>query len=185
MITRGQMALATNQHGYDVISAENERISVKTVTTSNHVSFRKSTSQYVDRVIVLRLNVEDGEASIEELLDCLSGQLHAHVVESPSELIYRLRQTRREPIALDHLAVVSEATFKGHRIVQYENGSIRIDADGQAVSPAKPVLRTIAAELGVSIINSTGGMRNTRQLGAEALARLQQKPASMDDAANS
>ncbi len=31
MITRGQMALDTNQRGYDVISAENERISVKTV----------------------------------------------------------------------------------------------------------------------------------------------------------
>ncbi|WP_315762592.1 DUF6998 domain-containing protein [Sphingomonas sp. Y38-1Y] len=70
MITRGQMALSTNQHGYDVVSAENERISVKTVTTSNQVSFRKSTHQHVDRVIVLRLNVEENEASIEELLDC-------------------------------------------------------------------------------------------------------------------
>jgi hypothetical protein len=28
MITRGQMALETNQRGYDVISADNERISV-------------------------------------------------------------------------------------------------------------------------------------------------------------
>jgi hypothetical protein len=39
MITRGQMALDTNQHGYDVVSASNERISVKTVTTSTHVDF--------------------------------------------------------------------------------------------------------------------------------------------------
>jgi hypothetical protein len=42
MITRGQMALATNQRGYDVVSAENERISVKTYATSNHVTFRKA-----------------------------------------------------------------------------------------------------------------------------------------------
>jgi len=39
MITRGQMALETNQRGYDVVSALNERISVKTITTSTHVSF--------------------------------------------------------------------------------------------------------------------------------------------------
>ena len=29
MITRGQMAIDTNQHGYDVVSASNERVSVK------------------------------------------------------------------------------------------------------------------------------------------------------------
>ena len=59
MITRGQMALETNQRGYDVVSSSNERISVKTVTTSSHVSFNASTFEYVDRVIVLRVNVDD------------------------------------------------------------------------------------------------------------------------------
>ena len=69
MVTGGQIAIATNQQGYDVISAENERISVKTVTTSAHVSFNAATFELVDQVIVLRINVEDGEVSIEELLD--------------------------------------------------------------------------------------------------------------------
>lgn len=70
MITRGQMALEINQPGYDVVSSTNERISVKTVTTSSHVSFNASTFEYVDRVIVLRVNVDDELGiSVEELLD--------------------------------------------------------------------------------------------------------------------
>lgn len=56
MITRGQMALDSKQRGYDVISAENERISVKTITSSNHVSFNPSTFSLVDRVMVLRVS---------------------------------------------------------------------------------------------------------------------------------
>ena len=40
MVTRGQMALSVNQVGYDVVSAEGEKISVKTFTSSKD---RKST----------------------------------------------------------------------------------------------------------------------------------------------
>ncbi len=57
MVTRGQMALATNQRGYDVVSLEGERISVKTLTTSTHADFTASTFDLVDRVMVLRLVV--------------------------------------------------------------------------------------------------------------------------------
>ena len=49
MITRGQMALETKQRGYDVVSALNERISVKTITSSTHVSFNPRTFELVDR----------------------------------------------------------------------------------------------------------------------------------------
>ena len=70
MIKRGQMALDTNQRGYDVVSASNERISVKTVTTSNHVSFNQNTFHHVDRILVLRINVDEEKGvSVEELLD--------------------------------------------------------------------------------------------------------------------
>ncbi len=55
MITRGQMALATNQQGYDVVSAANERISVKCVTSSAQVNFNQNTFHLVDRIIVLRI----------------------------------------------------------------------------------------------------------------------------------
>ncbi len=61
MITRGQMALAVNQQGYDVVSADGERISMKTIATSSHVSFNPATFDQVDRVIVLRIAVEEDE----------------------------------------------------------------------------------------------------------------------------
>ena len=70
MITRGQMALETNQRGYDVVSALNERISVKTITTSTYVSFNSATFEFVDRVIILRVNVDqENGISVEEILD--------------------------------------------------------------------------------------------------------------------
>ena len=70
MITRGQMALETNKRGYDVVSALNERISVKTITTSTHVSFNSATFEFVDRVIILRVNVDqENGISVEEILD--------------------------------------------------------------------------------------------------------------------
>ena len=172
MITRGQMALATNQHGYDVVSADNERISVKTVTTSNHVSFRKSTHQHVDRVIVLRLNVEESEASIEELLDCRVDRLSEHVVESAADFTYRLRGRPRDPLPINDLAIVAEAVAGDTRIVQYESGTIAIEEDGQPLAPVLPVLKKIATNVGVSLLNSAGGPKNTRQLGAEIIAVL-------------
>ncbi|WP_240768781.1 hypothetical protein [Paracoccus liaowanqingii] len=43
MITRGQMALSVNQVGYDVVSAEGERISVKTFTSSTRINFNMTT----------------------------------------------------------------------------------------------------------------------------------------------
>lgn len=68
--TRGQMATQTNQIGYDVVSAEGEWISVKTVTSSNHVTFNPNTFDHVHRVIVLRIDVDETEPSIVEVLDC-------------------------------------------------------------------------------------------------------------------
>lgn len=92
MITRGQMALATNQQGYDVVSADGERISVKTVTSSSHVTFRKSTFHHVDRVLVLRINIDEGEASTEELLDCPATRIMEETVEGAIVYSYRVRR---------------------------------------------------------------------------------------------
>ena len=68
-ITRGQMALAVNQRGYDVVTADGQRISVKTVTSSGHVTFRRSTVDQADRIVILRINIDEAEASIEEVED--------------------------------------------------------------------------------------------------------------------
>ncbi|WP_428334222.1 DUF6998 domain-containing protein [Novosphingobium sp.] len=172
MNTRGQMALATNQHGYDVIGSDNERISVKTVTTSTHVTFRKSTFQKVDRILVLRVNVEDGEASIEELLDCPASAVSNLTQSATGDYVYRVNQAPRASKPMADLQIAAEAYHGVDRIIQYENGTICVERDGVLALQAKPILRLIAAEIGVKLVNGNQNPMNTRQLGTEVLAVL-------------
>lgn len=172
MIARGQMALATNQHGYDVVGADNERISVKTITTSTHATFRKSTFHHVDRILILRINVEENDASIEEVLDCRAEELPMLTTDVAGEFVFRIRQGPRARHTLDEMMVTAEAQSGAFRILQYENGTIIVEQDGQVQPQAKPVLRQIAASLGIPLLNSSGNDRNTRQLGAEILTAL-------------
>src|SRR5258705_91037 len=70
LITNGQMAAEVNQKGYDVVSSTGERISVKTTAmmgSNGHVTFNSNSLEFVDRVIVLRVNTEEME--IETLLN--------------------------------------------------------------------------------------------------------------------
>ena len=74
LITNGQMATEVNQKGYDVISQDGERISVKTTTMdggTGHIPFNLKTLDQVDRVIVLKINTE--EMQIEILFDSSIG----------------------------------------------------------------------------------------------------------------
>ena len=172
MITRGQLALATNQRGYDVVSGNGEHISVKTITSSNHVSFRKSTFAEADRIIVLRINVDEGEASIEELVDLSSCEMVAQCQEGTGDYRYAIRAkpVLRRPDG--GLAVTPEATTGSYRIAQYESGTVAV-WNGDVLEPvAKPVLRRLAAEHGVDLLNGAGNARNTRQLGAALIAAL-------------
>ena len=102
MITRGQMTLDTNQRGYDVVSAANERISVKTATTSNHVDFNQNTYHHVDRVMVFRVNVDDEKGvSVEELLDRPAEEARQLMREQGGKLVYLIsRGTREERLTL-------------------------------------------------------------------------------------
>jgi hypothetical protein len=87
---------------------------------------------------------------------------------------YRLTVGRRasEPPDLSHLQIVAEVVA-GHRIIrQMENGTIVVLVDGVRVPKAKPILREVAAPLGIPLINGVGGVKNTRQLGAEIIANL-------------
>ena len=70
LITNGQMATDVNQHGYDVVSALGDKISVKTTAimgSNGHISFNPNTLDKVDRIIILRINTE--EMQIETLLN--------------------------------------------------------------------------------------------------------------------
>lgn len=170
MITRGQMALDVNQRGYDVVSAEGRHITVKTITSSTHVSFRKSTLDAAHEVMVLRINTSDGEASIEELFRGTVDELRPLCTDAESYLQYIIRKPSSEPIVLDGLAITGSVTVGSRRVVQYENGSIAVEVDGARVPIVKPVLREIAAELRLSPLNSNGNAMNTRQLGAAIIA---------------
>lgn len=170
MITRGQMALSVNQHGYDVVSAEGQRISVKTITSSNHVRFKKSTLREASHVMILRLNVSEGEASIEELFRGSINELTPLCSDIGSGLHYPINKPASGPIALDGLAITGSAQIGQWRVIQFENGSIVVEANGRRAPFAKPVLNEIAAAQGVSILNCNGNRMNTRQLGATIIA---------------
>lgn len=175
MITRGQMALETNQRGYDVVSSANERISVKTITTSTQVSFNASTFELVDRVMVFRVNVdEENGISVEELLDESAGSAKGKMRLSAGNYIYPIAQgSRREKRPVEELRVTARASYSGLEIVRYESGAIRILRDG-IVQPivVKDALRPIAAEVGVNILNSRGETKNTQTLGADIIRAI-------------
>jgi len=190
MITRGQMALKNNQQGYDVISGDNEFISVKTVTTAQHVTFNKNTFDVVDRVIVLRLNFVD-EVEIEELLDCSKEDfLKDHARKSAGKYKFPTRRTTRDPKRPSHeLPVVDFAEVKidpfgngekHYRITRHEGGPINIWLfDGVDFQHHDCVVKDflwlrIGYPLGLSLTNDNGNVKNTQQLGAQVIAKIKQ-----------
>ncbi len=172
MITRGQMALEVNQRGYDVVSAEGRHITVKTITSSTHVSFRKSTLEAAQDAMVLRINTSDGEASIEELFRGSVDELRPLCKDVGHELQYMIRKAPSEPVVLDESAIIGDVRIGSRRVIQYENGTIAVEVDGARVPVVKPVLREIAAELRLGLLNSNGNPMNTRQLGAAIIATI-------------
>lgn len=173
MITRGQMALETNQRGYDVISADNERISVKTVTSSVHVSFNPNTFDQVDRVMVLRVNVDDEDGvSVETLLDCSAVEFLEKYGKGSGKHVFGTSTGSRPKQSLDNLQITDEATFENYVVRQYENGTILALLDGAVQPVTKPHLRAIAAKIGVDLLNSNSNTKNVRQLGANIIKTL-------------
>jgi hypothetical protein len=69
-------------------------------------------------------------------------------------------------------AVADEATYEGYVIRRRESNAIEIERDGQQVTPAKPVLRTLAAQLNVPLQNGAGNPLNTQQLGARVISAI-------------
>lgn len=175
MITRGQMALETNQRGYDVVSALNERISVKTITTSTHVSFNSATFGLVDRVMILRVNVDEEKGiSVEEILSEPADIAKENMGHNGANFIYNIpRRSQREQRPVDQLRITARASYKDLEIVRYENGAIRI-LRGDVVQPGavKDQLRPIAADVGVELLNSNGETKNTQTLGADVIRAL-------------
>lgn len=181
MITRGQMALAPNQRGYDVVSAEGHRISVKAITTSQHITCKASTFELVDRVMILRINVDPGGdegVSIEEVLDVSANEFLKLCKKHPDGFRYtpsRRKPTLEEGAKPQNLRITARASYGGHELVRYENGAIGILKDGKPLRiNVKGFLRPIAAELGVASEHESTVLLTTRQVGSAVIRALNQ-----------
>ncbi|BDY05121.1 hypothetical protein [Ferrimonas sp. YFM] len=175
LITNGQMATEVNQSGYDVVSGEGERVSVKTTgrqSRNGHISFNVSTLDRVDRIIILRINLEemqietlfDGSVDkARELMRCANDEGSGRI--SISKLIKPRKSVRQIP-------KVKEVRWNGYHVSELENGSIEVAYRGKNVSPCKPYLRKIANTLSISTLNSNGNRYNTRQLGSLIIRAL-------------
>ncbi len=165
VITNGQMAPNTNEKGYDVVSSNGERISVKTTattTTSGGATFNLKTLDFVDRIMIMRIN-EDLE--IEVLFDAPTEEAR-QLMHNGTIAYSKLLGTGRNNINLEKIPIIKEVEIEGYKLVEYENGSITVHENGKMISPAKPILRELAAALNLPIVNSTGNQHNTRTLGS-------------------
>lgn len=175
LITNGQMAPAVNQRGYDVVAESGERVSVKTTGMmygSGHISFNANTLGNVDRVIVLRINTE--EMQIETLFNDSVDAAIAMMTPTDGNgkrciSLSKLMGTKPKSVTIP---TASSVQYKKYRVVALENGAINVYVDGCLLSPAKPVLREIAAKLGVELLNGNGNPHNTRQLGSLVMAAM-------------
>lgn len=169
LILNGQMATEVNQQGYDVVSSNGERVSVKTTAimrNSGHISFNPNTLDKVDRVVVLWINTE--EMQIEVLLN--------EPINKAKEMMGKTNTNGRVSISLSKLRAsimnqrdilsIKTATYEEFEIEELENGTIQLKNNGTLLTPAKPTLRKLASKLNIGILNSNGNPYNTRQLGS-------------------
>ena len=176
LITNGQMALEVNQKGYDVVSANGERVSVKTTGTlsdaNRMVSFNPETIKHVDRVMILRINSD--EMQVETLLDLPVDEAKKLMTRQDKKLIVNLSKISKKPKAKSTLKTVKCAVYNEYEIKELENGSIEIETEGGIVPKSMPILLKIAESLKLQVLNGSGTPLNTRQLGSNIIRHLAQ-----------
>jgi len=178
------MAVAVNQHGYDVVSAQGERISVKTTAMtsgSGHIAFNRNTLNQVDRVIILRVNTE--EMQIETLLDAPVEVVISMVAGAADNLNLSLSRLLKRDKARSEIKATKEVQFQNYTIRELETGTIELEQNDQIVHPVKPALRDIAIQLNVPLLNSNGNAFNTRQLGSQVIKSLEEMTHAGDESA--
>jgi hypothetical protein len=175
LITNGQMATEVNQKGYDVVSADGERISVKTtamIGAGGHITFNANSLAFVDRVIVLRVNTE--EMQIETLLNApVADALSLMTPDGGGKRTLALGRLIKKPVVQRDIPSVKQVSFQGYTIRELENGSIEVERGSERLHPVKPVLRELALRLNIGLLNSNGNTLNTRQLGSQIMKSVQ------------
>ncbi len=176
IITNGRMATEVNQKGYDVVSADGEHISVKTTAqtgSGGHIAFNSNTLAFVDRVIVLRINIEEDQ--IDTLLNAPINEVKGLMApDVDGKLTLALSRLIKAPPTRANIQTIKEIAYQGLSIRELENGSIEVERDGEILLPVKPVLSNIATQLNIGLLNSNGNPLNTRQLGSQIIKHLQE-----------
>ena len=174
VITNGQMALSVHQKGYDVVSATGERISVKTTAQAGnggHVAFNENTLPYVDRVIVLRINVED--KCVETLLDAnIQQAMQLMNISKDGKRTLSLSKLEVNKKTRKSLAVVNSESHENYVVNELETGTIEVCKDGQVCPVPKPELQQLASLLSIPTESSKGASLNTLELGNLVIKRL-------------
>jgi hypothetical protein len=174
LITNGQMAAHVNQRGYDVVSSDGERISVKTTAmmgNTGHISFNTNSLGEVDRVVVLRINTD--EMQVEILLNALIAEaINLMSPESNGSRDLPLRRLNKETKQRSEVRTVKEVTYLDYIVRELETGSIEVGVKGELKQPVKPVLREIALLLNISLVSNSGNIYTTRQLGSQVIKAI-------------
>ena len=175
VLTNGQMALKVDQPGYDVVSAEGERVSVKTTAKmepGGMISFNPATLGEVDRVMILRVNTEEMQVAL--LLDApVAGAMSLMTgLDTPGRAGVAVSKVVRAAKPASELKTVRSAVHGRDRVCELENGSIEVYVGGEPAPVVKPELRRIAAALGLGLLNGAGNPYNTRQLGSQIINTL-------------
>jgi hypothetical protein len=75
-----KLTSTNNQPGYDLIDGDGLRVSVKTITTSSHVTLKASTFNQVDRIIVVWLGTQADELDVIIVYNKSAEAFHADAV---------------------------------------------------------------------------------------------------------
>lgn len=172
VVSNGRMAIEPNQRGYDVVSADNERISVKTTAVmgnSGIISFNAKTLNHVDRVMILRVNSD--EMQIEILLDALVDKAEALMsMESNGKRTISLsRLISKPPPKREIVKPIKAVQYYDYFVRELETGAIEVEKDGKLLKPVKPALREIAVPLNIKLESDNGNVLTTRQLGSQII----------------
>jgi putative addiction module component (TIGR02574 family) len=125
----------------------------------------------------LRVNTE--EMQVEILLDApVSEAVALMTPEGQGKRMFSLSRPVKKERPKSEIRTTKEATYKGYVIRELENGSIEVERDGSLQSPAKPVLRKLARQLNLTLLNSNGNPLNTRQLGNQVIKTIDELEAN-------
>ena len=176
LITNGQMATDVNQHGYDVVSALGDKISVKTTAimgSNGHISFNPNTLDKVDRIIILRINTE--EMQIETLLNETKENTKGFMskISANGKVSISLSKLSQKIKERSEIPVIKMVKIEKYIISELENGTIEVLENENLVIPVRPILRKLSLPFNVSVLNSNGNERNTRQLGSLLIKAVQ------------